>query len=1688
MLLDPTTAVETDFDPFATGSIERVVGTTEAQREIWLADRLAPAASLAYNEAVQLTLHGALDFEALRLALDALVARHEALRMTFSADGLQLLVTSPQPVALAVHDLRALDPDGQRARLAAAGDAAVRTPFALEDGPLFRATLFTLAPDLHVLVQSAHHAVCDGWSWSVLCRDLGRLYAQALGQGPQLLAPQRYSDYAAWEQQEAHGPQMQAHVDYWVGRFAGGSLPVLELPLDHPRGTLRTFASRRVDHVLERPLIDALRKFGAARGTSLYAVMLGGFTALLHRLTEQEDVVVGIAAAGQLASEMHELVGHCVNLLPLRLAVDPQQPFEQLVTHCGTTLLDAFEHQTLTYGSLLQKLAVPRDPSRLPLVSVLFNIDQDSSAAAPPFGGLAVEQTGIPRVAENFELFVNGTPVPTGMQLEVQYNSDLYDEATVARWLSMYEQLLRHALETAAQPVSRLNLLSPPQRAALAALQPPATPLPQPALMHGAFVAQARLQPERPALQYGPRRWTYAELEEQTNRLAQAMRARGIGRGQRVGICLERGADMVIALLAVLKSGAAYVPLDPAFPQARLDFYAQDAALALLLTHGQASATPRDWCADAAQRVLDLDTLAWDTLSAEALAPDAALDAQPEDAAYVIYTSGSTGKPKGVCVPHRAVANFLESMRKAPGIGPDDRLAAVTTLSFDIAVAELVLPLSVGAQTTVVPREVAMDGEQLRRLLEDEAITVLQATPGMWRLLIDAQWQGPAHFRGWIGGESVPSGLALDLLDRCGQLWNVYGPTETTVWSSLWQMDRQAIAARGVSIGRPMDNTSIWILDRHLQPCPVGVPGEVCIGGAGVTLGYLDRPELTADRFVITDADGEPALIYRTGDRGRWRNDGLLEHMGRFDFQVKVRGYRIELGEIEARCNEAPGVARSVVIAREDQPGDVRLVAYLALSAPDAFTAQALDQHLRATLPQYMLPQHVVTLDALPQLPNGKIDRKALPAPQAAAASAQGPRIAPRNDKERAVLEIMEQVLNLPGLSVTDDFFALGGHSLLAARLSTLLGRHFALTLPLVTVFEAPTAERLAVAIERRALAGAPPPLTIAHQPDRASAPLTPMQERIVFVEQLYPGRSVYNAPSAYRMSGPLQVEHLEGAFREMVQRQPALRTTFGPAPEGGVPQQRIAPQLDFEFPHIDLSHLPPDEREPALAAHLQEIADLPIDIEHGPLFHVALYHLSPGEYAFAFVPHHLIWDGWSFDLYQYELPVLYQARINNERHDLPPPAASLGDYAEWLAGWMDTPHYQAQLAFWKQRFAAAPEAKALGTDMPRQASMSGAGAMQLISVDNTTSEALRELARQLDVTLSMLTLAVFALMMADAIDTDAVVIANPVRGRDAPELETVMGFFNNVLPLPFCVDRSEAFDGFAAQVKALQLEVMHHQQIPFERLVAEPEFARHATSSGIYQGLFSFQDVRDRPLAFCGVKLRQVHLMQRGATDDLSLWLMDKPTGLEGAINYNADIYNEATGLAFRARYLELLERVLATPHASLQDLLAAPSDSAAHLRRLGTASAAAAVSAPAPTTDAARDTLAAPMDARLAPIVTRPSGAASAHGPALLLPEQAQLAQVWASALGIDVNDIRASDNFFDLGGDSLMAMRVLQQAEQALGFKVEARRYVYESLGQLASAAAAQGGLAEVPNPVTAAPAARPGLLGRLLGRRH
>ncbi len=1653
----------------AGGVIESIVATTESQREVWLGATLSTEASMAYNESVLLRMRGPLDRAALGRAMALLVARHQSLRATISPDGSCMLVSHPEGDPLLQQDLSSLSGEARALALQDAHTAAVCTPFSLEHGPLFRAVLFKLGDAEHELVMSAHHVVCDGWSWAVIAEQLGHLYAEQTGVGLKLKPAPLFAAFSAEESAEATHPDMQAHVNYWLERFSGSSLPVLELPLDRPRPATRTFHSRRAERLLDRRLVTALRATSAKAGVSLFTGLLSGFVATLHRLTGQDDIVVGIPASGQLARDMPALVGHCVNLLPLRLAASAELRFDALMDECSTAVLDAFDHQALTYGALLSQLSLERDASRLPLVSVAFNVDPDVAASAQAFPGIDVTQDTIARQYENFEIFLNLRPLDGGLQIEAQYNTDLFDEVSVQRWMDMYACVLQSAVQNPGETIGRLEVLSAEGARALLALQPARVPLQGEPLAHAGFLARVPRQPNHPAVRDGARSCSYAELNAQSNRLAHALRARGVRRGQHVGLCLERSLEMVVAMLGILKAGASYVPLDTAFPQARLDYYATDAKLSLLVTSSDIAAAPRDWRADAGERIFEIDRdTAWRQGSTESLVPSAD-DAGPDDAAYVIYTSGSTGQPKGVIAHHRGVAHLLQWMERQSGVGPDDRIAAVTTLSFDMAVPDLLLPLAAGAELVMVQREVAMDGNRLSKTLDEEKITLLQATPGMWQVLLDAQWRGAPGFRGWTGGEALRPSLALALCERMEGLWNGYGPTETTVYSTAWRVRPEEIATRGVAIGQPVDNTEIWILDANLQPCPVGVPGEICIAGEGVSLGYLDRPELTAERFVTVRVLGTPKKMYRSGDRGRWRNDGLLDHLGRLDFQVKVRGYRIEPGEIEVRCCEVPGVSRSVVVAREDHPGDVRLVAYLALTQGASFDLDALMVHLRKHLPAFMLPQHVVTLPALPCLANGKVDRVALPPPQAVARNEVRRGAGPRNEHERKVLATMEKVLSLPGLDLRDDFFTMGGHSLLAARLTTLLSREFQVTLPLRSLFEAPTAEKLALVVQGLQGAGVGLEAPIGLAPVRSSAPLTMPQERIRFMEELHPGRSVYNAPSAQRLTGHLEATRFEAALREMIRRQPSLRTRMGVDAQTGTPVQLISQSVEFALPMVDLRGLPADQREAELVERMQELADRPIDIHQAPMAHATLFQLDDNEHVFMFVPHHLVWDGWSFDLLQSELSALYDAAERGRPHTLPALTTTYGDYADWLAAWMDSPACEEQLKFWRGRLEGAKAARMPRTDMPRRAGKSGQGGAHWITIDLQSTQRLRDIARDMDVTLSMLTFGIYALTMARVIGTDSIVIANPVRGRQQAETEDVMGFFNNVLPVSLSVDLAQPLPAFMRYVKQELLSMMNNQQVPFERLMAEPGYASQIKTSGPYQAMFSFQDARERARAIGSLQTRQMHVMQHGATDDIGVWLMDKPFGLEGALIYNADVYLRETGAQLRERYLEVLRRVAQDPNATLAEIADTEgSTSALYLRKLAAVEPDKSVQVAAEA-----ETAGTPRKARQT----------------LLSPEHAPLAQIWAGVIGIDVDDIRASDNFFDLGGDSLLVLRAVQQAAQTLGHRVEPRRYLFENLGQIASSARSvpegvPSDLAELAAG-TAAHAQRGGLLSRTFG---
>ena len=1630
-----------DYDPFAQAALARVVPVTEPQREVWLADKLGSDGSLAYNESVSLRLHGGLDEDALRAAVAGLGERHESLRATISPSGDELCIAQDAVLDMTRHDLSGWDAEAREDAVRARLRTAVETPFDLERGPLVRVELLALAPQEHLLVLTAHHIVCDGWSFGVLVHDLAALYARYVGQpGPALEPAASFSQYAQAQATLAQSAQFHDDEQYWLSRFAE-PVASLDLPLDWPRPRHRTFTAGREDVTLDAALVAALRKLGARHGASLFASLFTGFSTLLRRLSGQSDLVVGIAAAGQSVGGHGSLVGHCVNILPVRAQVQPGSGFAAALATTGASLLDAFEHQQYTFGTLLQKLAIPRDPSRLPLVNVLFNLDQALDQDRVRFPGLEYEFGANARSHEAFELFVNAVPADGAIRLECQYNRDLYDGASVRRWMGAMDTLLRAAIATPDCPWDELPWVSATELQALRDLQPLPTAYDAGRLVHQRFADHAAATPDRVAIAFGAQQIGYAELDRRANAIAQALRGRGVARGALVGVCLEREPDLYAAVLGILKAGAAFVPLDPTYPKDRLNFMVGDAGLAAVVSKTALLGTvdydrERTLALDA-----DLDPHAWDNAAALPLDDRAAAPGSP---AYVIYTSGSTGKPKGVVVPHRALVNLLCSMQERPGLDAADRLLAVTTMSFDMSIPELFLPLTVGACVVVASRDDARDGLALRRLLESSGATIMQATPSGWRVLMDSGWNGGARFKALAGGEGLPQDLAVALRDRCGELWNMYGPTETTVWSTCAHLQQPQ---QGVSIGTPIANTAVWVLDERRQPCPIGVPGEIWIGGDGVTLGYLNRPELTAERFVADPWSGAPeARMYRTGDRGRWRNDGALEHLGRLDFQVKVRGYRIELGEIEANLAIHPEVDHCVVIAREDRPGDVRLVGYVVSAAgvaqgDDGQREDALRDHLRASLPAYMVPQHLVFLAAIPLSPNGKVDRKALPAPDVDGQRA-AERIAPRTELERAVASVMEDVLALPGIGIDDDFFALGGHSLLAAQLTSRLNRELGVSLSMRALFDAPTVARMAQLLASESTRATPPPTPVVHRADQRRAPLSLLQERLWKLEQFNPGQLSNNTPSAHRLTGPLDAAMLDRALRDLAQRQTVLRTAIGV--ETGEPVQVVHDDIDTGLLQVrDMTGIPAHEREAELARRLQALVEVPFsDLARAPLFCARLYKLDADVHVLFFMPHHIIWDGWSFDLLYAQLSETYAALVESRPPVLPPLPATYGDFSVWHRGFVQGPEYARQLAFWRGqlRGQGADRIRALPTDKPRRAGMSGNGSSQVLAVPAGLSAGLRELGLRIDATVFVTLLTAYYALMSAMAGQRALVVGTPVRGRNLAEVEDLMGCFTNLLPLHLRIDPALPFAEAARQVKAVVLDSFANPDIRLEDLVRELSVRGAGGGGLLYQSLFSFQDIRQRTRQWGPLRHERVEVFQPSATEDLGMWFIEDESGLSGGLIYNADIFHDETISLLRERYIGVLHAVVADPTRSIGSLTRFDDGQPALIgggRRVDEAAVAVAVFDPAAVADAGM------VDAVALP--TR-----GGETPASDDPRIRYLVDLWSELLEVTVNP---GDNFFELGGNSMLGVQMAERVARDTGMRIKLVRLAAQDLAQIA-----------------------------------
>ena len=1032
-----------------------------AQRQMWVIDQMTPG-NPAYNLSIGFRLRGRMNLRALEDSFNEVIKRHEALRTTFAVKDDEPLQVIHRELKITIK-LTALDhlPGEERERrLQALAPEVPVEAFDLSRLPLIRVTLFKLGEAEHVIVMTVHHIVSDGLSIGLLMEELNTFYqAFTRGDAPRLRElPVQYGDFALWQQQAiAHGAYA-SQIDFWRTQL-GGDLPVLELPGDKPRPARQSFNGANVFFRIPAPLVQDVRSLGAREHCTFFMAVLAAFPALLQRYSGAEEIVIGTPVSARTRGEVEPLIGNFLNMVPLRCDVSGDPTFVELLRKSRNTTLDAFSNSGLPFEAMMKHLKIERDPSRNPIFQVLLTM---LPASLPRIGDLEIGGFRSDLKFCQFDLSLHLYEEAGGYLGQFVYCTDLFHAATVERLAANFLELLHAIARNPQQRMSKLPILAAAERKRLLnEWNNTEVEFPANRLMHELFEAQLECTPARTAVVAGTSTLTYAGLNTRATRLAHALRSRGVGRGQRVGLCVERGADMLAAVLGILKAGAAYVPLDPSFPEDRLRFMAEDAQLALLVS---TTALAGDFGLPRKRQLLldaDADTIA--SMPDTRLPKDAAT-AQSADPSYVIYTSGSTGKPKGVVISHRAVVNFLTSMAREPGLSAADVLVAVTTLSFDIAVLELHLPLTVGARIVIATHQEAVDGQALSALLEQQQATVLQATPITWRLLLEAGWVPKTGFKALVGGEALPNDLADQLL-ACGvELWNMYGPTESTVWSTC---ARITDPTNGITIGRPIANTTIRILSPQKHLCPIGVPGELCIGGAGVAIGYWNRPTLTADRFIPDPFAAEPAAtLYRTGDLARWRGDGTLEHLGRLDFQVKLRGFRIEIGEIEAGIAQHPAVREVAVIAREDTPGGKRLVAYLVTENPPDDLTDQLRARVRSAMPEYMVPAQFVMLPAMPRTQNGKLDRKALPAPGADDGARSRPAVTPRTPTEALVAGVFRAVLNRADIGVFDSFFDLGGNSLMAARLMLQLRTASGHDLPLRVLFERQTVSAVAEAID----------------------------------------------------------------------------------------------------------------------------------------------------------------------------------------------------------------------------------------------------------------------------------------------------------------------------------------------------------------------------------------------------------------------------------------------------------------------------------------------------------------------------------------------------------------------------------------------------------------------------------------------
>ena len=1488
----------------AIAGIERVkrdegLELSYAQQRLWFIDQMEPG-SAAYNIPAAVRLKGELDEEALCRSLSEIARRHEALRTTFpSSDGEprqrihQHLELRPE-----VIELRQAGEAERERELEEVLRVEAGRGFDLSKGPLIRAKLVRVAESDQVLMLNMHHIISDGWSLGVIVSELAHLYgAYARGVEPSLSEPEvQYADYAAWQRGWLRGEVLQTQLDYWKERLDGVS--VLELPTDRPRSAAAAHRGAVERFELSEELAQKLRRVSRREGVTMFMTLIAGLQALLSRYSGQEDIAVGTPVAGRNLKEVEGLIGLFVNTLVMRVDLGGDPSVSELLGRVREAALGAYAHQDLPFEKLVEELQPDRSLTHAPLFQVMFNF-QGIPDVDLELQGLKLTPLDVQTGSTKFDLTFNLSDSKQGLIGTLQYNTSLFEPETIRRMSLHFRTLLEGVLSHPDQRVSDIQMLSEAESYQVVfEWNETYKQYPGHSSLHSLFEDQVKRTPDAVAVTLDSDYLTYIELNRRSNQLAHYLRRSGIGLETPVAICAERSREMVIAILATLKAGGAYVPLDPTLPTERLAVMLEDTLPPVILTQ-------KDLLERLPQNCLTTISLdaGWEELAAENT-DNIASGVMLNNLAYVIYTSGSTGKPKGVMGTHGGACNHLLWMQETYRLTREDRVLQFASFSFDFSVWEILGPLAVGARVVMIRPGGNRDSSYVVNLIIEQGVTMIHFAPSMMQVFLqDEQADRCRSLRKvFSGGEALSAELQERFHSRIeAELHNQYGPTEASIDVTYWDCQR-GDGKEVVPIGRPNANNQVYVLDRWMRASAVGVRGELYIGGVGVGRGYINRPDMTAEKFVpnAMSKRGEDRL-YRTGDVCRWKAGGYLEYLGRVDEQVKVRGYRIELGEVEEALRGMSGVREAAVKVVERGSGGKRLVGYVV--AKGEVGSQELREYVRGRLPDDMVPGAIVQIAEMPLTANGKLDRRALPEPEVGEAG--GRYVEPRTAVEEILCGIWGEVLRAERVGVRDNFFELGGHSLVATQVVSRVRKALGVEVGLRGLFTDPTVEAMAGEVERQRRGGVVAIAGIQRVVRDEGLELSYAQQRLWFIDQMEPGSAAYNIPAAVRLNGELDEEALCRSLCEIARRHEALRTSF-PSSDGE-PRQRIHQHMELRPEVIELRQAGEAERERELEEVLRVEAARGFDLSRGPLIRAKLVRVAESDQVLMLNMHHIVSDGWSLGVIVSELAHLYGAYAQGREPSLGEPEVQYADYAAWQRGWLRGEVLQTQLDYWKDRLDGVSVLE-LPTDRPRSAAGTHRGAVERFELSEELAQKLRQVSRREGATMFMTLVAGLQALLARYSGQSDIAVGTPIAGRNLREVEGLIGLFVNTLVMRVDLGGDPSVSELLGRVREAALGAYGHQDVPFEKLVEELQPDRSLTHGPLFQVMMAYEGWADRGLEVGGLAARVMEVETATAKFDLLVTLRDTGGGLSGAVEYNSGLFERATVERLVGHYVVLV------------------------------------------------------------------------------------------------------------------------------------------------------------------------------------